>query len=90
MQTNNDLHIADTINKKTKMRNTMPRSPITSLMNVTPTSPVLSTLAPPGNLSKIVEFQACLQDPQKSEKAPQGHQKTAKYDLNLIPGTLNY
>ena len=43
-----------------------------------PPGSVSSTPAPPGYLSKIIKFQPCLQDPQKSEKVPPGSPKDTK------------
>jgi hypothetical protein len=56
---------------------------------LTLTDLVLSTWAPPGYPLKIIKFQACLQDPQKSEKVPPRSPKDTKMTPKIIPAIIN-
>ena len=51
---------------------------------------VTSAWVRPGYPLKIIKFQACPQDPQKSEKVPQRSPKVTKKAPKTTPGTPNY
>ena len=52
-----------------------------------PTGCLPSAWVPPGYPLKIIKFQACPQDPQKSEKVSQRSPKVTKKAPKTIPGT---